>query len=83
MDWIPEAHRIMTTVIRPLLAAARHAGLRVIHLAKNYGKAMALRAGVLASRAEFLVCLDADTLLDDQAIPWMIAHFLNASRDNH
>lgn len=57
--------------------AVKEPRLRVIHLAKNYGKAMALRAGAMVSRAEFLVCLDADTLLDEEAIRWMIWHFLN------
>ena len=54
--------------------------LRVIHLARNYGKAMALRAGALTSRAEFLMCIDADTHLDEDALFWMIEHFLNGPR---
>lgn len=54
--------------------------LRVIHLTKNYGKAMALRAGALATRAEYLMCIDADTLLDNDAITWMLVHFQNGPR---
>lgn len=54
--------------------------LRVVHLAHNYGKAMALRAGSYVSTAEFLMCIDADTLLDDQAIHWMMRHHLNGAR---
>lgn len=54
--------------------------LRVIHLARNYGKAMALRAAALTSRAEFLMCIDADTHLDEDALFWMVEHFLNGPR---
>lgn len=54
--------------------------LRVIHLRENRGKAMALRAGAFLSRAEFLMCIDADTHLDESAIHWMIAHLLAGPR---
>ncbi len=54
--------------------------LRVVTLTRNYGKAMALRAGALASSAEFLMCIDADALLDRNALFWMIRHFLQGPR---
>jgi len=54
--------------------------LRVITLARNLGKAMALRAGAYASRGEFLMCVDADALLDEDALFWMVPHFLNGPR---
>src|SRR3546814_19393122 len=38
-----------------------HAGLRVIHLAQNQGKAMALRTGALAASGEYRVCIDGDS----------------------
>lgn len=60
--------------------ALQHARLRVVTLDQNYGKAMALRAGVLASRAEFLMCVDADALLAEDALLWMIPHFLQSGR---
>jgi len=41
---------------------------------------MALRAGVLASHAEFLMCVDADALLAEDALLWMIPHFLKGAR---
>ena len=41
---------------------------------------MALRAGALASSAEFLMCIDADALLDRNALFWMIRHFLQGPR---
>jgi biofilm PGA synthesis N-glycosyltransferase PgaC len=54
--------------------------LRVITLERNLGKAMALRAGAMASRAEFLMCVDADALLEPDALHWMMPHFVNGAR---
>ncbi len=54
--------------------------LRVITLTQNYGKAKALRAGAMASQGEFLMCIDADALLDKDALFWMMRHFLSAPR---
>jgi len=58
----------------------QHARLRIVTLERNFGKAMALRAGVLASHAEFLMCVDADALLAEDALLWMIPHFLKGAR---
>ena len=55
--------------------AAHHPRLRVVHLASNQGKALALKAGALLARHELLVCIDADALLDPWAIGWMVRHF--------
>ncbi len=64
-----------------LAELARELGkLRVVRLTRNYGKAMALRAGALASSAEFLMCIDADALLDKDALFWMMRHFLQGPR---
>lgn len=49
--------------------------LRVVHLASNQGKALALRAGALLARHELLVCIDGDALLDRHAVGWMVRHF--------
>jgi poly-beta-1,6-N-acetyl-D-glucosamine synthase len=57
-----------------------HACLRIVTLEQNVGKAMALRAGALASRAEFLMCVDADALLAEDALLWMIPHFMHGAR---
>lgn len=54
--------------------------LRVIHLASNQGKAMGLRAAALASRADFLVCVDGDALLDSYATQWLVMHMLESPR---
>lgn len=53
--------------------AARHERLRVIHLAQNQGKAMALRMGAIAARSEYLVCIDGDALLDRDAANYIVA----------
>jgi len=45
--------------------------LRVVHLAKNSGKATALNTGALLAKHELLVCIDGDALLDPQALRWM------------
>ena len=46
--------------------------LRLLALARNMGKARALNLGALASTSEYLMCLDADAMLDEQAIRWMV-----------
>lgn len=58
----------------------KHPQLRVVHLANNRGKAMALRAGAMLSNSEFLVCIDADALLDENAINWMLPHLQKSPR---
>jgi biofilm PGA synthesis N-glycosyltransferase PgaC len=60
--------------------ATRIRRLRIVTLTRNYGKAMALRAGAFASTAEYLMCIDADALLDRDALFWMIRHFLDGPR---
>lgn len=54
--------------------------LRVINLTRNYGKATALKVGALASNAEFIMCIDADALLDKDALFWMMKNFEEGPR---
>lgn len=54
--------------------------LRVVSLTKNMGKAMALKAGAITSSSEFLMCIDADALLDRDALFWIMRHFLEGPR---
>ncbi|MFD1438487.1 poly-beta-1,6-N-acetyl-D-glucosamine synthase [Acinetobacter terrae] len=56
--------------------AVQHEKLRVVHLAHNQGKAMALQAGSLLTDAEYLIGIDGDALLDPHAATWMLRHFL-------
>ncbi|PLC52622.1 poly-beta-1,6 N-acetyl-D-glucosamine synthase [Pollutimonas nitritireducens] len=51
--------------------------LRVIHLAQNQGKAMALRMGAMAARSEYLVCIDGDAHLDPDAVRYLVAPMLH------
>ncbi|MFN9643695.1 MAG: poly-beta-1,6-N-acetyl-D-glucosamine synthase [Cyanobacteriota bacterium] len=60
--------------------AAAEPRLRVVHLASNQGKALALRTGALLARHEVLLCIDADALLDPRAVGWMVRHFSTDSR---
>lgn len=52
--------------------ASRHPRLRVVHLAENQGKAMALRMGALAANSEYLVCIDGDAMLDPDAVSYLV-----------
>lgn len=54
--------------------------LKVVTLTQNYGKAMALKIGVLACRSDYVMCVDADALLDKDALFWMLKHFINGPR---
>ncbi len=60
--------------------AAVHERLRVIHLAQNQGKAMALRMGAMAARGEYLVCIDGDALLAPDAANYLVAPLVNNPR---
>jgi biofilm PGA synthesis N-glycosyltransferase PgaC len=58
--------------------AEQYDQVRVVNLASNQGKAMALRAGALLTENEYLVCIDGDALLGPEAVTWMMRHFLNS-----
>jgi biofilm PGA synthesis N-glycosyltransferase PgaC len=57
-------------LLEGLLAEIPH--LRLLKLERNLGKAKALNLGALATKAEYLMCIDADALLDERAIHWMV-----------
>lgn len=58
--------------------ARKYSRLRVVHLAHNQGKAMALQAGSLVARHEILICIDGDALLDRHAAHWLVRHFVES-----
>jgi biofilm PGA synthesis N-glycosyltransferase PgaC len=60
--------------------AERHPRLRTVYLQSNQGKGMALTMGALAAQGEFLVCIDADALLDPKSVRYFVWHFLNFPR---
>jgi biofilm PGA synthesis N-glycosyltransferase PgaC len=57
-----------------------HPRLRVVHLAENQGKAMALRMGTLAAKSEYLVCVDGDSLLDKNAVAYLVKPLIDNPR---
>ena len=57
--------------------AAQYPEVRVIHFARNQGKAVALTTAALMTPAQFLCCIDADAMLDPEALSWLMMHFLN------
>jgi biofilm PGA synthesis N-glycosyltransferase PgaC len=60
--------------------AARHERVRVVQLARNEGKAMALTTGALLTPCEFLICIDGDAVLDPNCANWMMKHFASGPR---
>lgn len=60
--------------------AQEYPRLRVVHLAENQGKAVALTAGAMASCSDFLVCIDGDAMLDRDAVAYMVAPLLENPR---
>lgn len=54
--------------------------LRVVHQAKNQGKAVALNTAALMAQGEFLLCIDGDAVLDKDIISWMLRHFEEGHR---
>ncbi|MDB5772222.1 MAG: poly-beta,6-N-acetyl-D-glucosamine synthase [Burkholderiales bacterium] len=65
-------------ILNELLAS--YPMLRVIHQAKNQGKAVGLNTAALLARGEYLLCIDGDAVLDPDAISWMLRHFLSGPR---
>lgn len=59
---------------------ASYPELRVVHLAHNQGKAMALRMGAMAARSDYLVCIDGDARLDPDAVRYLVAPLVENSR---
>ncbi len=57
--------------------AAQFPKVRVIHCARNQGKAVALTTASLMTSAQYLCCIDGDALLDPEALSWLMVHFQN------
>jgi biofilm PGA synthesis N-glycosyltransferase PgaC len=52
--------------------AAEEPRLCLLRLPANRGKAAALRAGVQLTDAEYVICIDGDSILDEDALTWMV-----------
>lgn len=57
--------------------ARKYERVRCVDLQENCGKANALYLGFMASRGEYLVCVDGDSYLDKKCIRYLMPHFLN------
>ncbi len=53
----------------------KHEPVRGIYLRENQGKGRALNQACLMTRGDYILTLDADALLDSQALKWMAWHF--------
>jgi biofilm PGA synthesis N-glycosyltransferase PgaC len=60
--------------------AVKHDRLRVVHLAQNQGKGVALRTGAMVSRGEFLVCIDGDCILHPNATAYLVRPMIDHVR---
>lgn len=76
---INDGSRDNTGAVLDRLALA-HDRLRVVHLAQNQGKAVALQAGALLARNEILIGIDGDALIDPRCGHWMVRHFIEDKR---
>jgi len=54
--------------------------LRVLQLHKNQGKAQGLNLALAISHGEVIMTLDADSMLDENAISWAVWHFITFPR---
>jgi len=54
----------------------KYPDLRVIDCKENKGKATALKLATFAAKAEYLVCVDSDSILDPYAAHYLIYNFL-------
>ena len=55
--------------------ARTYDNVRAIHLKQNKGKAAALNVGALAARYDILMVIDADAILEPDAMAYMARHF--------
>lgn len=56
------------------------ANLRIVTLKSNQGKGTGLTMAGMVSKGEYIVGVDADALLDPDAIKWIVWHFISYPR---
>lgn len=69
-----------STYEKALEAFPDHPKLKILTKG-NGGKATALNFGISQTNAEYVVCIDADTKLQQDAVKYLIARFLNSSAE--
>lgn len=60
--------------------AAQDERLRVVHLARNQGKAVGLNTAAMLARHDYFLCIDGDSLVDPHCLKWMMRHLLQSPR---
>lgn len=77
---VDDASTDKTGVILDRLLERYPGWLKVVHLSPNSGKARALNAGILVSRGELILVIDADCFLTPQVLTSMAWHFVESPR---
>lgn len=54
--------------------------IRVIHLAKNQGKAVGLNTAAVMARYDFFLCIDGDSIVDPRCLRWMMRQLVTNPR---
>jgi poly-beta-1,6-N-acetyl-D-glucosamine synthase len=54
--------------------------LRVVHQAQNQGKSIALNTAAYLADSDYIIGIDGDALLDHDAIPYFLHHFLTGDQ---
>lgn len=63
------------TYEKSLEIAEKYDNVKIIKLNQNKGKAMALNIGALAAKYEILLVIDADAILEPDAMIYLVRHF--------
>ncbi len=57
-----------------------HDKLRVVDFVINQGKATGLNMAAIVAKGDYLICIDGDSILEPDAILWMMRHFIQNPR---
>ena len=60
--------------------AAQHERVRVVHLARNQGKAVGLNTAAAFARHNFFLCIDGDCIVDPMCLRWMMRQMVSSPR---
>ncbi|APW36911.1 poly-beta-1,6 N-acetyl-D-glucosamine synthase [Rhodoferax koreense] len=54
--------------------------IRVIHLARNQGKAVGLNTAAMMAKHDYFLCIDGDSIVDPHCLRWMMRHLIDSPR---
>ncbi|MFZ4285939.1 poly-beta-1,6-N-acetyl-D-glucosamine synthase [Variovorax sp. HJSM1_2] len=54
--------------------------IRVIHQARNQGKAVGLNTAAVLARHDYFLCIDGDSIVDPHCLKWMMRHLIDSPR---